>query len=322
MAEIRISNSATSFVLYFETPTHGINAYAFATTLVALSDAVKAAGRTLNSAIEFEIVVEALGSGSFRARISAIARESGLFVKQQVLTGIVIGVLSSFIYDHTLSKKDHVEVQVNTTEVIISHGDDRIVVSREVHEASKLCAQNPSFVRAIDRVLEGATTDENVTGLGIATSLDGPPPALVLPRELLAVRSPLEAEPKTRIIEEDSDLYIVKAIMERSNRKWGFRWHGINISASIKDPKFYDDFAKHNFTIAPGDEFQARLAIRQVRDDVSGVYLNTGYEVIEVYRHVPHPKPVNLPLTEETGVKNSRRIKQAKANIQIQQLQQ
>jgi hypothetical protein len=84
--------------------------------------------------------------------------------------------------------------------------------------------------------------------------------------------------------------------MERSKRKWEFKWHGLTIAAPIKDPNFYDDFAKHNFTIAPGDEFQARLAIHQKRDDVSGIYANTGYEVLHVYRHISRPKPERLPL--------------------------
>jgi hypothetical protein len=70
----------------------------------------------------------------------------------------------------------------------------------------------------------------------------------------------------------------------------------MNISASIKDPDFYDDFAKHNFTIAPGDEFQVRIAIDQKRDDLSGVYSNTKYEVLRVYRHISRPKPGRLAL--------------------------
>lgn len=297
MAELRISNLSNGFALYFETPESRINAYAFASTLVALADAAKAAGRTLNSAIDIEIVVEALGSGSFRARVVAIARESGLFVKQQLLTGIIIGVVSSYVYDHTLSRRDPIEVVVDSGEVIITHGNDRIIVPRDVHDASQLVVKNPIFTRSMDRMLGSIIKDDNVTGFGLSPDVHGPPPNLILPRELLIIRDePLDSEAKTRVVEEDCDLYIVKAIMERSKRKWGFRWHGIDISAPIRDPKFYDDFAKHSFTIAPGDEFQAQLAIHQERDDVSGVYTNKSYEVLHVFRHISRPKPGNLSL--------------------------
>ncbi len=296
MADIRIAEFENTVVLYFQTPERRVNAYALAATLVALADSAKAAARTLNSGVEIEIVVESLSSGSFRAKVTAIAREAGLFVKNQVITTVIIGVLTSYVYDHTLAKKEPVEVIVQTNEVIVISGSDRIVVPRAIHDAKQLVEKNPIFVRSMDRMLSSTVLDDRVTGFGLAPSLDSPPPEVILTRELLEMRDPLDLEPKTRVVEEDADLYIVKAIMERSTRKWEFKWHGMNISAVIKDPNFYDDFARHNFTIAPGDEFQARIAIHQKRDDLSGVYSNTKYEVLHVYRHISRPKPGSLAL--------------------------
>jgi hypothetical protein len=298
VAELRIAEFENTVVLYFQTSESNINAYALAATLVALADSAKAAARTLNSGIEIEIVVESLSSGSFRAKVTAIAREAGLFVKNQVATGVIIGVLASYVYDHTLGKKEPVQVIVQTDEVVVVSGNDRVVIPRAIHDAQQIVVKNPVFVRSIDRMLSSTVIDNRVTGFGLASSLDSPPPEIILNRELLEIRDALDPEPKTRVIEEDADLYIVKAIMERSNRKWEFKWHGINISAPIKDPNFYDDFAKHNFTIAPGDEFQAKIAISQKRDDLSGVYSNTKYEVLHVYRHISRPKPGRLELPQ------------------------
>ncbi|HEY5328318.1 MAG TPA: hypothetical protein VIJ79_00400 [Acidobacteriaceae bacterium] len=298
MAEIRIAELSTGFSLYFETPEERINAYALASALVALADAAKIAARRLDATIDIEIVVEALNSGSFRARVTAIAREGGMFVKNQLVTGLILGVLSSYVYDHTLNKKEPTQVIVNTDEVIITQGNDRIIVPRNVHDATQVVATDPAFVQSVDRMLKSALIDSRVTGFGISPNSTGPPPELILPRDLLAI--PEESieidERKNRIVEEDSDLYIVKAIMEESNRMWGFRWRGVSISAPIKDPNFYKDFASHSFTIAPGDEFQAKLAIHQTKDDVSGVYKNTKYEVLTVYRHISKPRTGRLPL--------------------------
>jgi hypothetical protein len=296
VAEIRIAEFEHTIVLYFQTPEPRVNAYALAATLVALADSAKAAARTLNSGVEVEIVVEALGAGSFRARVTAIAREAGLFVKNQVATGVVIGVLATYIYDHTLAKKEPVQVIVQTDEVIVVKGGDRIIIPRNIYEAKRLVEKEPTFTRAIDRMLSSTVLDDRVSGFGLTPSLDSPPPEVILDRELLEIRDSQDEDPKTRVVEEDADLYIVKAIMERSARKWEFKWHGINISAPIKDPNFYDDFARHNFTIAPGDEFQARIAIHQKRDDLSGVYSNTKYEVLHVYRHISRPRPGSLSL--------------------------
>lgn len=298
MAELRIAEFENTIVLYFQTPEPRINAYALAATLTALADGAKAAARTLNGGVDVEIVVEALNSGSFRAKITAVARQAGLFAKNQIVTGVIIGVLSSYVYDHTLAKKQPIEVVVQTDEVIVVSGDDKIIIPRNIYEAKQLVEKDPVFVRSMNRMLGSTVIDAHVTGFGLSPSLDSPPPPLILERNLLESSEPLEPEPSTRVIEEDADLYIVKAIMERSSRKWEFKWHGMNISAPIKDPSFYDDFAKHNFTIAPGDEFQARIAIYQKRDDLSGIYSNARYEVLHVYRHVSRPKPGNLPLQQ------------------------
>lgn len=298
MAEFRISTFENGFVLYFETPETRINAYALASTLVALSDAAKAANRKLNSAFDIEIVVEALGGGSFRARIAAIAKVAGIFVAQQVVLPTVLGVVASYIYERNFAKKDAVKVVIETSEVIVKDGDNQIIIPREVYEATEQVSRDSTFVRSMDKMFDSVILDESVTGLGIAQDMQSPKPSVIVPRQLLAIKGEqLEPEPPTRIIEEDADLYIVKAIMERSTRKWEFKWHGMTISAPIKDSNFYDDFARHDFTIAPGDEFQARLMIHQKRDDISGIYTNTSYEVTQVYRHISRPRPKNLPLS-------------------------
>jgi hypothetical protein len=64
-------------------------------------------------------------------------------------------------------------------------------------------------------------------------------------------------------------------------------WRGVKIAAPVLDGAFYEQFFAHNITIAPGDELKVKLAIKQTRDVRSGIYTNVGYEVIEVYKHVP-----------------------------------
>lgn len=185
MAEVRIREFENSIVLYFQTSEPRVNAYALAATLIALADGAKAAARNLNSGVEIEIVVEALSSGSFRAKITAVAREAGLFVKNQVATGVLIGVLASYIYDHTLGKKEPVQVLVETDEVIVISGNDRIVVPRVIHEAKQFVQKDPTFVRSMDRMLSSTVLDDRVTGFGLAPSLDSSPPEVILKREHL-----------------------------------------------------------------------------------------------------------------------------------------
>jgi hypothetical protein len=129
--------------------------------------------------------------------------------------------------------------------------------------------------------------------------MDSPPPQVVIPQKTIRDLE-IEAgnDPETRIVREQCDLQIIKAILERSARKWEFMWRGVKISAPVVDPKFYSDFFAHNITIAPGDELKVQLAIKQSRDVRTGIYMNIGYEVIEVYEHVPRVQQVRLPSDE------------------------
>ena len=167
------------------------------------------------------------------------------------MTGVVIGVLASYVYDHTLAKKGPLQVIVKTDEVVVVRGDDRVIIPRAIHEAKQLVEKNPIFVRSMDRMFSSTVLDTRVSGFGLAPSLEALLAEIILDRELLEMRDDLE-QPKARVIEEDADLYIVKAILERSNRKWEFKWHGVNISAPIKDPEFLRRFRKAQLHDSPG----------------------------------------------------------------------
>ena len=125
MRVVDIAQFENSVVIHFDTDDTRINAYTFASTLVALADAAKAANTTLNVGceIEIEIVVEAIGPGSFRALIRALYSSSRNLFANQVVVGLVLGVLGNYIYERTLAVDDKVVVEIKTDEVIIQKGN-------------------------------------------------------------------------------------------------------------------------------------------------------------------------------------------------------
>jgi hypothetical protein len=109
------------------------------------------------------------------------------------------------------------------------------------------------------------------------------------------VATNIPEDPDARVIYEQVDLQIIKAILDKSKRKWEFMWRGIKISAPVVYEPFYVNFFAHEITIAPGDILNAKLAIRQTKDPQTGIYSNIGYEVVEVYDHFPRIKQMSLP---------------------------
>ena len=159
MRVVEIAQFNNSVVIHFDTDDTRINAYTFASTLVGLADAAKAANTTLNAGCEIEIVVEALGPGSFRALVRAIYSSSRNLFANQVFMSLVLGVLGNYIYERTLAVDDKVTIEVKTDEVIIQKGDDRVVVPRDVYDATRRVEKNPLFVKAMTKTFEAVAAD-------------------------------------------------------------------------------------------------------------------------------------------------------------------
>lgn len=300
MPTVDIARFESSVVIHFDTEDKRINAYTLASTLVALADAAKAANSTLNAGCEIEIVVEALGPGSFRAKVRAIYTASRNLFANQIIMGVVIGVLGNYIYERTLSLDNKVTVEVKTDEVVIQRGQDRVIVPRNVYEATRKVERNPQFVGAMSKAFEAMAADEKIKSVGLVEAMNSPTPEIPISRatlQSLAVRTP--DDPDARVVHERAELQIIKAILEKSKRKWEFMWRGIKISAPVVHEQFYVSFFAHNITIAPGDTLDVTLAIKQTRDPDTGIYSNLGYEVVEVHDHIPRIKQVPLASSDE-----------------------
>jgi hypothetical protein len=293
MPTVDVREFEQSFVIHFGGEFTRINAYTLASTLVNIADAARAANSVLNPGYEIEIVVEALESGSFRTRVRALYRHGGNLFSNQAANAIVLGVIGNFVYQHTLAPDQSISVIVNTDEVVIEQGDTRILVPRQIHEATVQVETIPRFRRGVGEALRAIADDPQVTSIGLDSGVPRPTseriPPIQIPRERFAtIPDELEEDVRpSREVIETTELAIVRAILERSRRRWEFVWHGVRIAAPVTDSAFYDDFIAHRITIAPGDILRVRLRLRQRRDDVIGIFVNEAYEVIEVLEHLP-----------------------------------
>ncbi len=298
MRVVELNKFEESVVLHFKTTDTRINAYTLASSLVAIADAAKAANTSINPGFEIEVVVDAIGEGSFRAKITALYKTSKNIFSNQVLAGVVIGVLANYIYERTLAVEDGVNVQINTDEVIIERGDEKIIVPRKVYEATRTAEENPQFKEAINKTLKAIENDSEIEAFAFVEKMDSPPPEIEIPREAIVNATvELQAEEPFRTVEEVVNLQIIKAILEESRRKWEFMWRGIKISAPIASKKFYIEFFAHDITIAPGDVLEVKLLIKQELDTKTGIYSNKSYEVAEVYKHIPRVRQMNMNST-------------------------
>jgi hypothetical protein len=295
MKIVDVSNFEDSVVLHFETETNKINAYTLASTLVAIADAAKAANSTINAGYSVEIIVEAIGPGSFRAKIRAVYKESKNLFSSQLVAGVIIGVIANYVYERTFALDNNVKVEVHTEEVIIQKGEEKIIVPRKVYDATREVEKNPKFKQAIDKTFQAVEKDEQVEGIGFVKDTNDPKPEIIIPRvAIISANEGLVEEEGVRVISELVELQILKAVLERGRRMWEFMWRGFKISAPITDDNFYNDFFSHAITIAPGDSLDVKLQIKQIKDEDTGIFKNKSYEVIEVYKHHPRLKQTSI----------------------------
>lgn len=286
---VNLNEFEQSFVIHFGGEFKRINAYTLASTLVSIADAAKAANSLVNPGYEIEVVVEALGDGSFKAKIRTIYQSAqNIFSAQDVKT-IVLNLIASFIFLHTLAPDSSVNITLNGDLVIIEHENTKVIVPREVHDILRDVEHIPQFRKSISKVFDTIENDEQIKSIGISKNINDEKPEFEIPRERFPLMSTeaINDESGTRAISEITELQIIRAILEKSRRMWEFSWKGIRISAPVTDNHFYDEFSAHRITIAPGDSLQVQLIIYQRRDPINGIYINERYEIAEVLNHIP-----------------------------------
>ncbi|MEC4728569.1 hypothetical protein HWQ46_23895 [Shewanella sp. D64] len=295
MQVVDIREYEEEFVLHFGGERKKINAYTLASTLVSLADAIKEASSIINPGYEVEVLVEAFGEGSFRAKVKTAYKGLQNLFNSNRLEAIAIGIITSFIYQHTLAPDTEVKVIVNDTQVIIQQGDKQIIVPKTVYEAQKEVEKSEKFRTSISKTFEAVEKDNNITSFGFTKNIDDKTPDILIPRKYFSLLSqPIEIEEPQREIREVAELQIKRAILERTKRKWEFIWRGIKISAPVLCENFYNDFFSHKITVAPGDSLEAVLKIYQSRDEDTGIYTNSKYEVISVHKHIPRNMQTEL----------------------------
>lgn len=298
MLTVNVREFEQSFVIFFGTELPRVNAYTLAATLTSFADAARAANAIINPGYEVEVVVEALGAGSFKAKVRTVYRGAANLFSGENLRGIVLGVIASFVYQHTLAPDSEIKVNVTSDEVVIEQGDKRIIVPRDVHDAVQQVTHSPEFRKGVSQVLRAVEEDPSVSSLGFARDLNDPKPPIEIPRDRFFALPEVPELPgeDTREIFETADLLVVRAILERSKRRWEFVWNGIRISAPVLDQEFYDRFFAREISLSPGDKLHVRLRVRQRREPDIGIFINENYEVVEVFNHRPVPEQSVLNL--------------------------
>lgn len=273
------------FVLHFGGRAHEVDALTFGNALVSLAEAIRAINHEVNPGYSLDIVVEAVGPGSFRARLKTAKKSLRNLFSGATARDLVVALFAAFLWEKVISPDTPPTIIINADAVIIQHGNERIIVTKEVFEQKEKVEKSAAVNRHVAKAMEVLENDPSVTSLGIARGIRDPEPVIEFPRETFPIirrnAVPLPEEGR-RFQDHDAVLSVHKAVFERSSRKWEFVWSGFRISASIVDQTFFDRLESRQISLRQGDAFEAVLRVHQVFDSMSEIWLNERYEVIFV----------------------------------------
>lgn len=295
MQTIEIKNIQNELVLYFDSKEKSVNAYTLATALVSLADAAKEANRLINPGYEIEVIVTAIEGGSFKAVIKAVYKELKNLFSAESARNIILSIIATMIYDKYFAQKPDIRINVSPDYVIVESKDEKIVIPKEVYDAKEIVVKSPRVSSKVDSLMQSSKRNKNVNGIGIASSVEEKPEIVIQKKEIEKIyNEPVIEEPNLKDNVEITNVEILRAILEESNRLWEFVWYGNKISAPVLDDHFYKSFREHKITIAPGDRFEVKMKVYQKKDEGSGIYINNKYEILEVIKHIPKMESIEL----------------------------
>lgn len=275
-----------TLIVHFGVNGHEINADTLANSLIGLSNSIKYADSYINNGFSVELIIEATGEGSFKISAKVLRHSLNNLFSRENIKALVLGLIGSAIWFY-IQPKEEIKVIINTHEYIVEKGNERIVLPRESEKYFDSIKNNPKIKEEISRTFKALDNDSKIDNIEFHSvdQKDHAPEFTVDRNNFFGLSKIDEKEKEIESYEMDMTLIIIKAILEKSLRKWQFKWNNKRVSAPILDFDFYNDFTAHKITIAPGDTLQVRMRIIREKDMDLGVMIEKNYEIVKVYKH-------------------------------------
>ena len=289
---IDLTNCGDEFTFHFGGEGHRIDAETFSKSMLEFSTALKEINRIVNPQFEIRVYIDAVNEGSFRTRIKLLGKKVGS-ASETILIHVIIPIFVMHFYYIVLGEKCEMTTTVINNIHIVQIGDQHLSIPKEVAELPESISKNPEIEGHIRNAFRILKADREITDFGIGTNLKEEGLLVEIPHKefdhLSGIRDSIVSEGgRHRVTEERTKLLIIRAIFERSSKKWQFVWgDGSKISAAVLDKSFYDKIVTREYVIGAGDTLGVVLRTRQHRDEVSGTWVNTNHEVIKVLYHLP-----------------------------------
>lgn len=277
--------------VHFETDDNAIDSGTLASTLVFLREALDEIQREYGSTKALAVQVRPFEPGSFvfpidifqydfKALVGSIDFHTLNEYVETLIEIINLKIALKGAKAKKVEKADNNEVQVVSPDGTRIPATDRAV---HIYNNSNVVNYHINMAGSALRVDDSVKEVRLLDRAGVEL--------LSLPKasfETMGQADTPEPEPeRTRTETVPLNIYQI-TFSER--HQWQFYYHGIRVSARVKDEAFLERVAAGAEKFANGDTLVCDLVIGQIFDAQANTYINRSYAVVKVHQHHPRPE--------------------------------
>jgi hypothetical protein len=277
--------------VHFEIDDNAIDSGTLASTLVFLKETLDEIQREYGSTRALALQVRPFEHGSFGFPIDIFQYD--------------FKALAASIDFHTISEYVKTLIEIIKLKIALKGAKAEKVEKTDKNEVQVVLPDGtrvPATDRSVNIYNNSNVVNYHIHLAGNALKLDdsvkelrlldrGGAELLSLPKasfETLEKTDNSEPEPE-RSVTETVPLNIYQ-ITFSERHQWQFYYHGIKISARIKDEAFLERVARGTEKFANGDTLVCDIVVGQVFDNQANTYINRSYTVTRVHRHHLRPE--------------------------------
>ena len=282
--------SSEDLKIVFEGETHQIEANTLINSLLHFTNIVQEVNKDLQTHRKVEVKVNALPEGSFLIHLTVDALgvvdaaknlfEAGVLA---VASDIVTTVSGIYGLGQFLKGKNPKKIEAGENQTSIENVEGDVMIFN--NPVFNIYSNNRTVQEALSSEFETLNNDESVTGF---TILDKENKELVsIEKKEFGDLSNIEDNkvlPNERVVPSKGTLSIYTLSFDK-NIKWTFYYEGNKITAKISE-----DFVAridNGEKFAKGDSLEAEFEIRQQFDQAANTYINKGYKITKILKHIP-----------------------------------
>ncbi|MFN8298997.1 MAG: hypothetical protein U0T75_07835 [Chitinophagales bacterium] len=291
-SSLLLNKDMEALKIKFDGEGHQIDANTYINSLLHFTNLVQELNSELSSDNKVEIKINANAEGSFIVDLSLITSTlSSLFSAENVsYVANLVGVLGGVYALHSWLKGEKPKEIKNIdgkTQITNNNGNITVIDNRTYN----IYSNNPTVRKALAAEFSTLDEDPNVKGFEILDKDNQP--IVEVKREIFTALSTSDGfkSPTEQDIQKEGRLSIVTLSFE-PKKKWEFIYEGNKISARMSDD-FYEAIDKGE-PFRKGDQLIAMLEIRQEFDEGVQTYLNKGYKISKIIKHIPRAEQGGL----------------------------